>query len=174
MMLCVTFFQPLRRHELTFQYSSQNKRHRKRKQLQSQSVSNEQVALSKAYRTENKQRDPLSLISSISWLKGPIRSRGSRGYLINDRGRERSRDGCHCGAVPATGQGKWCRRMASYGVHNFRDFGRRPGVAQEGSASTRMPAEWCRTEAAESRGTSTCSHSYLRMSWGLPDYRLTW
>lgn len=106
-----------------------------------QRESNEQVALYKAYRTEYKQRDPLSLISSISWLKGPIRSRGSRGYLINDRGRERSGDGCHCGAVPATGQGKWCRRMASSGVHNFRDFGRRPGVAQEGSASTRMPAE---------------------------------
>lgn len=41
-----------------------------------QRESNEQVALYKEYRTENKQRDPLSLISSISWLKGPIRSRG--------------------------------------------------------------------------------------------------
>lgn len=84
-----------------------------------------------------KQRDSLSLISGISWLKGPIRSRDLRGYLINNRGR----DSCQRGAVLATGQGKWCRRMASYGVDNFRDFGRRPRVAQGGSESTRMPAE---------------------------------
>lgn len=151
MFLCVTFFQPLRwtRTNISKLIVEQTAPEAETIAIavDIQRESNEQVALYKAYGTENKQRDSLSLISSISWLKGPIRSRGSRGYLINDRGRERSTGGCHRGA----GQGKWCRRMASYGVHNFRDFGRRPGVAQEGSASTRMPAEWRRTEAAESR-----------------------